>query len=146
MRKIFLLFCLFCMPLMAARSPVFVDNGKRLALEGYDVTTYFNGGVPKIGLRTYQIEWNSAKWRFVSAENMRRFEKNPERFAPQYGGYCPIALAEGRLSGGLTNIWQIKNGKLYMLCSNQALEKWLENSEKIKQLADKHWPEILETN
>lgn len=144
MKKIILLFCLFCTPLMAARSPVFVDNGSRIALEGYDVITYFEGGVPKIGARIYQTDWNGAKWLFISAENKRRFQKNPERYAPQYGGYCPVAIAQGRLTGGLTNTWQIKDGKLFLLCSNQALEDWLQNGEKIKRIADQNWPMILE--
>ena len=83
-------------------------------------------------------------WRFASAENLRKFEKNPQKYAPQYGGYCATALAHGRLTGGLPNIWEVNDGKLYLFCSHEAIQKWKENRREMKKMADENWPKILQ--
>ena len=65
------------------------------ALQGFDPVAYFTEGAPKEGSARYTHEWNGAIWRFVSAENRDRFQAEPERFAPQYGGYCAFAMSGG---------------------------------------------------
>jgi YHS domain-containing protein len=146
MKKFLLSLCLFFLPLMANAPRIFVDNDKNLAIEGYDAVTYFENANPQIGLRAYEVEWQGANWRFISGENKRRFEKTPERFAPQYGGYCPTGLSKGRLSGGLPTIWNIYQGKLYLLCSHQSLQEWREQPAKIKKMADQNWSRFVEEN
>lgn len=58
-----------------------------LAVKGYDVVAYFTEGRPVQGLPEFEHEWNGAKWRFSSSENLELFTSEPEKYAPQYGGY-----------------------------------------------------------
>ncbi|MGH7386443.1 MAG: YHS domain-containing (seleno)protein, partial [Candidatus Rokuibacteriota bacterium] len=68
-------------------------NGTPPALGGYDVMAYFTEGKPVVGQAAHEARWNGARWRFASAEHRDRFLKEPERFAPRYGGYCAFAVA-----------------------------------------------------
>lgn len=144
MKRLLMVFSLLCLPLFALSAKIFVDNSNNLAVEGYDVVSYFNNGKPELGIKLYQADWQGATWRFANAENLKKFEAAPEKFAPQYGGYCPWALVEGRLVGGLTNIWAIEDGKLYLFCSHEALQKWKEGGSEVKSKADSNWPKILQ--
>ena len=67
-------------------TPVNVDKGG-IAIKGYDPVAYFTLNRPVKGLNEYQFEWNNAKWLFSSNEHLAMFQMNPEKFAPQYGGY-----------------------------------------------------------
>jgi YHS domain-containing protein len=57
------------------------------AIKGYDAVAYFTEGKPVKGKAALSHEWNGARWQFSSEENMKLFAANPEKYAPQYGGY-----------------------------------------------------------
>jgi len=65
-----------------------------VAIEGYDPVAYFTQSRPVKGDSDFEYEWKDAKWRFSSAENLALFTANPEKYAPQYGGYCAYAVAK----------------------------------------------------
>ncbi len=58
-----------------------------VAIKGYDTVAYHTEGRAVKGQSKYSHEWNDAKWYFASAENRDLFTGDPERYAPQYGGY-----------------------------------------------------------
>ena len=58
------------------------------AIEGYDPVAYFEEGRPVEGDSDYAYEWMGATWYFASARNRDLFAADPEKYAPQYGGYC----------------------------------------------------------
>ena len=70
----------------APKSPINV-NGDGVAIKGYDPVAYFTLSRPAKGLKEYQFKWNNAKWLFANNEHMALFQENPDKFAPQYGGY-----------------------------------------------------------
>lgn len=83
------LFCSLAFALLACSShitPVNV-NADGVAIKGYDPVAYFTDGHPVKGKEEFQYEWHNAKWRFASREHLDLFQKNPEKYAPQYGGY-----------------------------------------------------------
>jgi YHS domain-containing protein len=57
------------------------------AIKGYDTVAYHTEGRAVKGKSRYSYKWNDAKWHFANAENRDLFAANPERYAPQYGGY-----------------------------------------------------------
>ena len=69
-------------------------DADRLALDGFDPTTYFEGD-PRRGDAALALEHDGAVYRFVDAEHRARFEADPERFVPEYGGWCAWAVSEG---------------------------------------------------
>jgi hypothetical protein len=70
------------------------------------------------------------------------FSKSPEKYAPQYGGYCAYGMSEGHKAPTDPNAWTIVNGKLYLNYSLDVKQKWNKNQmERIDQ-ADKNWPQL----
>jgi len=67
-------------------APINVD-GDGTALKGYDPVAYFTLGQTVKGQKEYQFKWNNAKWLFASSQHLALFQKNPSKYAPQYGGY-----------------------------------------------------------
>ena len=58
-----------------------------VAIKGYDAVAYHTEGRAVKGKSKFSHKWNDAKWYFTSAENKDLFAADPERYAPQYGGY-----------------------------------------------------------
>ena len=58
-----------------------------VAIKGYDTVAYHTEGRAVKGKSEFAYTWNDAKWYFASAENKELFAADPERYAPQYGGY-----------------------------------------------------------
>ena len=71
------------------------QNG--LALKGYDAVAYFDQGKAVAGKKDFEHSWMGATWRFSSVENRDLFAKNPEKYAPQFGGYCAFGVTGGYL-------------------------------------------------
>ena len=67
-------------------NPVNVAEGGE-AIKGYDPVAYFTEGKPVKGSDQFTFQWKGAKWLFSSKENQGLFMSDPEKFAPQYGGY-----------------------------------------------------------
>ncbi|HEY6975788.1 MAG TPA: YHS domain-containing (seleno)protein [Chitinophagaceae bacterium] len=126
--------------LIAQKAEVFNLSGT--AINGYDPVAYFKEGKPVKGNEKLSYDWNNAKWYFVSSENLNVFSKSPEKYAPQYGGYCAYGMSEGHKAPTDPNAWTIVNGKLYLNYSLDVKQKWNKNQmERIDQ-ADKNWPQL----
>jgi YHS domain-containing protein len=69
-----------------AATPVNTDT-QGLAIKGYDPVAYFVQGRPLKGREEFAYQWMGAEWRFASTEHLDLFRSDPERYAPQYGGY-----------------------------------------------------------
>jgi YHS domain-containing protein len=69
-----------------AKAPINTgDSG--VTIKGYDTVAYFTKGKPVKGKDAFSLEWKGVKWLFTSKNHMELFAKNPEKYAPQYGGY-----------------------------------------------------------
>lgn len=117
----------------------YAENVKGVALEGYDVVSYFKYRRPVKGNPQYMLKDKELTWYFANQENLESFNENPERYLPQYEGWCAWAMTEGRFAGSDPSIYNIYKGKLYLLCSQDALRKWEANLEKNIQLANDIW-------
>ena len=125
----------------AAGEPVFQRSGA--AIHGYDPVAYFEAGEPVKGKSRHEVEWNGAKWRFASAANRDAFQADPERYAPQYGGYCAWAVSRGHTAPIDPKSWKVVDGKLYLNYSKSVQENWEKDIPGHIASADGHWPRIL---
>src|SRR5262245_15678225 len=89
-------------------------NPAGVALKGYDPVAYFTENKPVKGLSEFAYEWMGAEWYFSSAANRELFMANPEKYAPQYGGYCAYAVSRGHTADISPNNWKIVEGRLYL--------------------------------
>jgi YHS domain-containing protein len=117
-------------------------NSDGLALEGYDVVSYFTGK-PVEGNKKYSVNFKSTNYYFNSEANKKLFISNPSKYLPQYGGYCAYAMG---LDGSLVEIdpetYKIIEGKLYLFYNayfNNTKTKWDKDEKNLKAKADKNW-------
>lgn len=127
-------------PAMAGKPMQYTKNG--LAIGGYDPVAYFTESEARKGSAKHSLSWNGATWRFKSAENKALFKANPEKYAPQYGGYCAYAMANGDLVSINPKAWDIHKGKLYLNYSSVVWAIWSRNKNGYISRADNRWPNI----
>lgn len=126
-----------------AINPVY-ENWRGLAIRGYDPVAYFTEGKPVEGSSEYTAEWKDAIWRFASAAHRDQFVQNPKRYAPQYGGYCAWAVANGDTASTDPEAWKIVDGKLYLNYSRETQAKWEEDIPGNIEKADRNWPKLVD--
>ena len=118
--------------------PVNTENG--WAIKGYDPVAYFTTGKPTPGMAQFTAAYKGATYRFASAENRARFIATPEKFVPQYGGYCAYAIALNKIADIDPDEWTIVNDKLYLNNGFLAQTLWsLDKSGNITK-GDRNWP------
>ena len=62
-------------------------NSRGVAIKGYDPVAYFTLSKPVEGKKEFEYKWQDATWRFANEDHLRLFKSDPEKYAPQYGGY-----------------------------------------------------------
>ncbi len=134
---------LLARPALALSPDVFAQDG--LAIRGTDPVAYFMNHAPVAGLAEFALMWRGAYWHFANAENRARFEANPAAFAPQYGGYCAYAAAQGAIATTVPEAWTVYEGKLYLNYSDYVRGVWSQDIAGNIALADANWPAILLT-
>ena len=70
------------------------------------------------------------------------FAKGPEKYAPQYGGYCAWALAQGQLASVDPHSWAVVGGKLYLNCNPKVQVLWAKDLEIFIKRADLVWAKL----
>lgn len=115
-----------------------------LAIEGYDPVAYFTENKAVQGNKQYTLEWMEANWRFSSAENLALFKANPEKYAPQYGGYCAYAVSQNSVADIEPELFTLHQGKLYLNYNRSINKKWLQDRDQYIIDADRYWPLLLE--
>lgn len=121
---------------LGMHSPVYKTSGT--ALKGYDVVAYFNG-TPAKGNENFSADWNGAKWLFASATNLEAFKADPNKFMPQYGGYCTFAVSKGFTAPADPSIWLIKDDKLYIFSDEKVKEEFVNDPRVIINSCNKEW-------
>jgi len=138
-RKILLLAGIFAM-LLGIMSIVF--PAKKLIIKGYDPVAYFDVGKPVKGLEEFEYQWMGGTYHFSSKENLELFKKDPEKYAPQYGGYCAYAVSQDYTASVDPEAWDMVNGKLYLNYSKSVQKKWRQKRDEYIASADKNWPKL----
>ncbi|MEM7424209.1 MAG: YHS domain-containing (seleno)protein [Pseudomonadota bacterium] len=113
------------------------------ALKGYDAVAYHLERRPVKGSENYAYEWNDATWWFSSAANRDRFIADPERWAPQYGGYCAWAIAKDMVRPINPTIFRIFDDKLYLNLNMKVHKEWLDRRHGFIATANEKWPDVL---
>lgn len=122
--------------------PALFFSKNRLAIFGTDPVAYFTQGQAITGQPEHQHEWGGVIWQFVSADHLELFSQNPEKYAPQYGGYCAWAVSQGAKAPSDPQAWSIVNGKLYLNLNQTIQARWEKNAESHIAQADENWPAI----
>jgi YHS domain-containing protein len=121
----------------AQKSEVYISGGKAIA--GYDPVAYFSEKKPVMGKPNYKTEYQGATWYFASEENKKRFQANPDSYAPQYGGYCAFGMAGGYKAKISPDAWSVVDNKLYLNYNQNVQTDWLKDQRELIKKADSNW-------
>ncbi|WP_437373061.1 YHS domain-containing (seleno)protein [Maribacter litoralis] len=121
-------------------------NGQ-LAIKGYDPVAYFTKNKAIKGKKSLKADSDGAIYYFSSEEHKNLFKENPEKYTPEYGGWCAYAMGD---SGEKVSIdpetFIILDGKLYLFYHtffSNTLNSWNEDERHLKQEADKNWKKLI---
>jgi len=123
-----------------AQSEIFIKSDA--AIQGYDPVAYFKIAMPVKGRPEFTYKWKDAVWYFSSQANLNDFKSNPEKFAPQFGGYCAYGMAEGHKASTSPDAWTVVDDKLYLNYNKNVKELWAQDRSGYIEKADKNWPTV----
>jgi YHS domain-containing protein len=124
----------------AQQSEIFAPGGK--AIKGYDPVAFFKESKPVKGSDKFQYKWKDATWFFSTSENLEAFKADPEKYAPQYGGYCAYGTSQGHKAPTQTDTWTVLNDKLYFNYNDKVKELWTKDQANLIKVADEKWLEV----
>lgn len=134
-----ILWCALAWPGLSAASDVGPPAGRRVSLRGYDPVSYFVDGKPVRGSRAFWYSFDDVVYLFRSSEHRAKFVAEPERYAPQYAGYCAGGVSKGYKTEPDPEAWLIANGKLYVFEFKDRVPELRKRIEELAARANANW-------
>lgn len=113
-----------------------------VAIQGYDPVAYFVEGKAVLGLKEIKTQYDNATYYFATDVNKEEFVKNPDKFVPQYGGYCAYGLSKGYKASIDPKAFTIVEDKLYLNYSLDVKAEWMKQREERIVKANENWEKI----
>jgi YHS domain-containing protein len=123
-----------------------VSGASKIAVNGYDTVAFFTEEKPVHGSPSITAEHQGATYLFSSEENKAKFEKSPEKYAPQFGGFCAYGASVGALFPIDIDTFQIIDGKLYLNLNPEIVKVFNKDQADNLAKAKKVWPELEKKN
>jgi YHS domain-containing protein len=141
------IFTAACAPMVtqspgAGYSPVnAVKDGddSRVLLKGADVVAYFIDHKYEQGSPAIKSVYKEVTLRFATAEHKRMFDAAPEKYLPQFGGYCTNGIVYGIPWGGDADVYEMFDGKLYMFGGQGSHDAFMLDVPRNMKLAHHYW-------
>jgi len=119
------------------QGPVFKsDEG---AIRGYDPVAYFSDGKPVKGVKSYSYKWKDADWYFSSQNNLDLFKNDPQKYAPQFGGFCAYGVSRDYKVKTEPDAWTVVEGKLYLNYDTDVMKTWNKDRANYIGKANSNW-------
>ncbi|MEP1096889.1 MAG: YHS domain-containing (seleno)protein [Cyclobacteriaceae bacterium] len=116
-----------------------ISQKNELAIGGFDPVAFFEQKQAIKGNADYSYEWQDANWNFATAEGLERFKANPEKFQPEFGGYCAFAVSKGFTATSDPTSWYVHNDKLFLFADVKVKDKWVSQLPDILETGTKKW-------
>jgi YHS domain-containing protein len=126
--------------LPAARAEKVNTGPGGLAISGYDPVAYFRQDAAVEGSAEFQAVHDGATYRFASAANRDDFAADPERYLPQYGGFCAYAVANGYTAKVDPEAFSVVDGRLFLNYSKSVRSRWEKDVPGHIASGDSNWP------
>ena len=115
-----------------------------VAIQGYDPVAFFTDAKPVRGRPDLASTLRGATYRFASPEHKAAFEREPETYAPAFGGFCAYGVSRERLVDVDVDAFQIVNGRLLLQYSTSIRDDFNEDTAGNLARADRSWPALVE--
>jgi YHS domain-containing protein len=119
-------------------------NDIGVIIDGYDPVAFFTDDKPVKGDAQFQFSYEDAIYYFSTQEHLQLFKENPEKYKPQFGGWCAYAVSLGRVAPIDVKTFSIVNGRLVIQHNQRAVNGWNKDVQGNLALADKYWPKVSE--
>ncbi|MBT5928202.1 MAG: YHS domain protein [Verrucomicrobia bacterium] len=126
-----------------AADPINTSFWGNKVIDGYDPVVYHLQKKATLGSKKYTFEWKGAQWLFSSAKNRALFQKEPLKYAPQYGGYCAWAAAQGKLADTDPKLFDFYEGKLYLNYNHKTRLDWRLDKKNMVEKGNKLFPSLI---
>lgn len=126
----------------AQTKPLANVDGEGVGIHGYDPVVYFTDGKAVKGDPQYTSSYGGATYRFRSNDDKLTFEKDPAKYAPQYGGYCAMAMAMGKLEDADPTFFLVHDGKLLLQRNEKAHMMFMKDPAGNHKKADEQWKKL----
>lgn len=116
------------------------------AIRGADVVAYYSleeGADAVLGDRNISYDYMGATWYFSNETNRALFMASPEKYLPEYGGYCAFAVSHGFTKSIQPDRWHIVDGKLYLNFNRIADFRWRKDRDEAIIRGNANWPTVL---
>ena len=124
---------------LGSKSPINLD-ATGLALRGYDPVAYFETGKPTHGMAAIKASYGGARYLFATKAHRRTFLNNPNKYLPQFGGFCAVGTSFGEKVDVDPETGKIVKGKLYLNNGPKAQEIFDSDPAKTISRAEHNWP------
>jgi len=125
-----------------------------LALQGYDPISYLDKAGPKEGKKEHALVHRGITYRFATAENKAKFEAEPAKYEPPYGGWCAWAVIDGDKVEIDPMNYEVIEGRVYLFYKGwlgNAKKKWddklkAEGAKPTVTAADSGWKKLADAD
>ncbi|MFM9889817.1 MAG: YHS domain-containing (seleno)protein [Rickettsiales bacterium] len=132
---------LVLLPSMASAAEVAHST---VGVQGYDVVGYFTEGKPVKGNGENVVVHEGVNYLFATEANKKAFEASPDKYLPQYGGWCAFGVSVNKKFIGDPTVWKIVDGKLYLNLSRKVSDTWVKDIPGNLAKANTNWPAMAD--
>lgn len=147
MKNLTLILSIFLLNLSATAQQKYSCSADEIAYYGNDLTTYYDGeGKLLLGKKEFLLDYDGLKLQFASKANLEKFKKNPNKYLPEYGGWCAIALTSNVLIQPDFNHYKVQDGELLFFevrAFFNGKTAWERDPDINKIVADKKFNDIF---
>jgi YHS domain-containing protein len=116
-----------------------------VALQGYDPVAYFTESKPVKGRAEFTSAYRGATYYFASAEDKARFDQDPAKYEPAYGGFCAYGVSRNKLVEIDPAAFQIVEGRLLLQYSKGVRNDFNKDVPGNLAKANANWPVLVES-
>ncbi len=114
------------------------------ALDGFDPVAFFTDQHPVNGDPAITSKHQGATYMFATEEHQQMFDANPDKYAPQYGGFCAFGVSVGALFPvDIINTQEVHDGKLTVILNAELRKAFDDDFEANVSKADNNWPALV---
>lgn len=126
-------------------APGLTYGGAPLGLHGADPVALLDQGTNAEGNASFAAAHDGVAYYFASEANLKAFEANPSRYAPQYGGFCAFGVSVGKKFDGDPSFAAVLDDKLYVFLNEDVFKAYMKDQAGTIEKAEGNWTTIEHT-
>ena len=120
----------------------FAEKPEEVAIGGYCPVCYLGAGKAVKGSSEFKAEHNGETYLFASQEALDTFKKDPEKYLPQYDGYCAFGMSFGKEIKSDPTVFKVVDGKVYLNKNKEVGKEFAKDPAAYIAKADVQWEKI----